>query len=131
MPCCCVRPCCEFKLPNTLHVTFTNVSGCACFDGQTVAVTNVGGGEWRGNPSGGICGNLFQVSVFCNQTQPGWGVWSISIICGDIGGGNKVGADANSSCANPIQIVFSNIPQVLDSGGIGCCSGTVTATVTV
>jgi hypothetical protein len=99
-------------LPDTLHATLSNLSGCACLDGLSIAIAWNGSG-WSGNYDAcSLTGNT--ISLNCVG-----GFWQLS------GTGcvlfNTVLQPGNT--CSPPNIVFS-------SNVSGCCTGNITITIT-
>jgi hypothetical protein len=147
--CCCeINNCCgrgtpdsddPNKFPNTLTLTLTNVSNCACINGQTITLTwdTVQGG-WFGTGgalSAGCTIDTANWELTCSDdgVDPGNDCRDYILVMTQPSGGACVTISdfANSGCScDPLELEFT-----LNPAGIGCCDSPfgpfeITATVT-
>lgn len=119
--------CCTNGLPSVLHATFTNVSGCACLNGVTVAITDTGG-TYTGTfiTTCGFGGGA-TVSMSCSVSGSVCLQMTLAGTC--IPGAIYNIADCHCGSTSP-SWTFSNV-SISGPGPVCCVGGTVNVTVTV
>ncbi len=138
--CCCKRPLhpckgCDPGYPTTLYVTFT--TACGILNGVTVTLTyNAGlsGGAfnrivWQGAADGGSCGGLV-VTYYLQGSGFEGCVGGLSVEA-------AYGTDAVKLCYNPTANnlgcppTFTTVTQDWNSTNCPCCTGSVSAIISV
>jgi hypothetical protein len=118
--------CCPgVNIPTTLYAHITNVSNCACLDGQILQLV------WDGSlyfasgalsESGCNSGNTINLRVNCTG-----GNWNLNSFCGTSGNNNST--NASSVTCSPLSVLFSGIAFNQQGVNTPCCQGTVNITV--
>lgn len=108
--------CCPNALPETLHATISNVSGCGNLAGTYPLTWNVSTQRWEyGNES------LTYIGFYCNPSIDG-PVWYVTIDCT---GSPDAPMLASSVDCSTINFAFYNYPP-----NTTCCVGSVNITIT-
>jgi len=112
-------PCCQNGLPTVLYGTITNLSGCACLDGEVLTFRwDSGFSLWRSTITASCSNPPAPVVLECNNNS--WGL--------GIAGVNPAGCVGNfgtgSWTCSPLNITFSPVSIT------GCCTGTIKVVVT-
>jgi hypothetical protein len=97
--------CCPNPLPDTVHATIRNVSGCACLDGEVVALTFESlTSRWVGDKD--ICGSHpISLGFDCGVTS--CDTASVTTIFDSI---NQTTVDVLPGCScSPLNMVFDNL----------------------
>jgi hypothetical protein len=112
--------CCPSNtVPNTLHLTITNVSNCSCMAGTYVLTYDSTNTAWLSNTFS-LCGQTNQFSLTCNGSDSNsWELQTVNQLCFVVNPNHWT----STSCS-PFQLT-KNSQSVS-----GCCSGTINITVT-
>src|SRR6266446_5591436 len=122
---CCgvVSPCCGVPIPDELHAHISNVSHCACVDGEVVTLKwDPLGPAWKGTAGGSACfahGNTWVLMCGGNDCSK----FTLSIT-GSVCIAINSSLDPNCSCQDAntggINLLFT-----VQMGGLSCCEPAV------
>jgi hypothetical protein len=118
------KPFCCRQIPETLHLTYTADSNCACLNGVQLTLTyNPLTSKWEGSTT--ACGQTLSVKFWCADATLGIGGFAYSFQCG----------------SHPLQTIGPPLtatsckPFLLTTSGLttygGCCPGPLQSSITL